>query len=44
METCLRFYNPPSFKTAAEKESETFRYEIQVDVESINGSASMLLF
>lgn len=36
IEVCLRYYNPPS---PAEKAS---RYEVRVDYESINGSASML--
>ena len=40
-EICLRYYNPPTLKTMAETELGAFRYEIQVDYESINGSAGM---
>lgn len=37
---CLKYYNPPSVKTAAESRLGTSRYEIQVDYQSMNNSAS----
>lgn len=40
VEVCLRYYNPPSFKTMAERDLRESRYEVQVDYESMNGSAS----
>ncbi len=38
LEVCIRYFNPPSLK--APSELGFSRYEIQVEYESVNGSAS----
>jgi glutamate formiminotransferase len=39
LEVCLRYYNPPLYRSMEDTKLQASRYEIKVEYKSLNGSA-----